>query len=152
MTKKTPLEEFHDAKKAREDAGLEALNKAGDEAEKTLKAETDPSLTLDQRLEIFKGLQAWPRIVLGLYNAELALAQEKRKNHGAPKYGREEPSETAFRVVGEAVRLGPDRIRDLCREGRRHLKERMPPKPEIRAAEFIKRLPLSEGSVFGPKP
>ena len=76
--------------------------------------------------EDFKSLQAWPRIVWGLYRAELAIAQKDRKEKGAPEDGREEPSEIAYRVVGKAIDLGADRVRVLCREGRRHLKQGMP--------------------------
>jgi hypothetical protein len=38
--------------------------------------------------------------------------------------------------VGRAVGLGLDRVRDLCREGRRHLKHGMPVKLKISAAQF----------------
>ena len=64
----------------------------------------------------------FPRIVLGLYRAELAIAQKDREQDGALEYGREKPSEIARRVVGEALHLGPDRVRDLCAMGRRHEK------------------------------
>jgi hypothetical protein len=142
VTKKTPLEEFEDAK-------LTALEKRLDDADKVLKAETDPTLTRDQRLKIFKDLQMWPRIVLGLYRAELAAAQKEREKereiHGVPEYGREMPSEIARRVVGEAIELGADRVRDLCREGQEHLNQGLTPRPEIRAAEFIKILRHARG-------
>jgi len=138
VTKKTPLEEFHDAR-------LKALEKATGEVEETHRAETDPALTPNQRLTIFKGLQAWPRIVLGLYRAERAAAKVERKRLGVPKYGRETPAEIARMVVGEAIGLGPDRVRDLCKEGTRHLNEGFPPRPEIRAAEFIEYLRRARG-------
>jgi hypothetical protein len=114
------------------------------ECESLVRAKSDPTLSVDQRSEIFKGLQSWPRIVLGLYRAELALAQKQRyterKEKRVPKIGREEPSEIARDAVAEALGLGPDRIRDLCREGDRHLKQGMPPQPEISVAEFKRQL------------
>ena len=82
----------------------------------------------------------FPRIVLGLYRAELAIAQKDREQDGALEYGREKPSEIARRVVGEALHLGPDRVRDLCAMGRRHEKEGMPPQAEMTAANFREAL------------
>ena len=67
------------------------------DAEKTVRALSDPDLSPKERLKIFKNWQAWPRIVWGLYRAELAIAQKDRKEKGAPEDGREEPSEIAYR-------------------------------------------------------
>ena len=140
MTKRTPLEK---QQKLRERAAAEVqaeMENVWADAEKTARARSDPDLFPDQRLEIFKSLQAWPRIVLGLYCAELAIAREERIKKGAPEYGREKPSETARYAVGDAVGLGPDRVRELCKEGLRHLNQGMPPKPEITAAMFRRML------------
>jgi hypothetical protein len=130
VTKRTPLEGFHAAR-------LDALEEAVTEAEKTLRAETDPALSPNERLAMFKRLQAWPRIVLAIYETELAIAQKDRNKRGSPGAQREEPSEVAYAMVGDALGLGPDRIRDLCREARRHQRQGLPPKHRMRAAEFI---------------
>jgi hypothetical protein len=136
MTKRTPLEKLHRVK-------LDLREQALADQEKTLLI-VDPHLSLspNERLDLFMALQAWPRIVLGLYRAELAFAQKERetekKENRVPKTG--QPSEIARAVVAEALGLGPDRIRDLCRNGDRHLKQGMPRKPEIRAAEFVDRV------------
>jgi hypothetical protein len=126
VTKRTPLEKFYDARR-------DALEQAIAERERARQAETDPALSPNERLDIFMGLQAWPRIVLGLYRAELAIAQSDPARKG-------EASDVAYDVVGESLGLGPDRIRDLCREGRRHEAQGMPPKPEITAAKFVDKV------------
>jgi hypothetical protein len=136
VTKRTPLENFQAFRRAALAAMQAELEKAFADAEGMVQAMLDPDLSPDQRLDILKSLQAWPRIVLGLYRAELAIAQKDREEKGCPKFGREEPSEIAQRVLGEALDLGPDRIRDLCKTGRRHEKEGMPQKAEITAAKF----------------
>jgi hypothetical protein len=135
VTKRTPLERFHAAR-------LDALEETVAEAEKTCRAETDPALSWEQRLHMFKRLQAWPRIVLGLYQAELAVAQKQK--HGAQQHGK--ASDMAFDIVGEALGLGPDRIRHLCREARGHLRQGLPARPKIRAAEFKHKFPLRRPS------
>ena len=110
------------------------------DAEKTVRAQSDPDLSPDERLEIFKSLQAWPRIVLGLYRAELAIAENNRKENDVPEYGREKPSEIAQRVVGDVIDLGPDRVRDLCKEGRRHLNQGMPSQGGNTTAAMFKQM------------
>lgn len=140
MTKRTPAEKYQ---KLRESVLAEiqaAAENVHAEAEKTLRALSDPDLSPDDTLEIFKTLQAWPRIVLGLYRAELIIAKKDRKDKGAPEYGQEMPSEIARNVVAEAVDLGPDRVRELCKEGLRHLKQGMPSRVETTAAEFREML------------
>ena len=99
-----------------------------------------PKSFIRKRLELFKSLQAWPRIVLGLYRAELAIASKDRKEKGAPEYGSEKPSEIARYAVGEALGLGPDRVRDLCKEGHRHLKQGMPSREETITAAMFKQM------------
>ena len=136
MTKRTPAEK---QQKLREQAAAEVqaeMENVYAEAEKIASAQSNPDLSFDERLEIFKTLQAWPRIVLGLYRAELGIARKDRSGKGAPEYGREKPSEIARYAVGDAIGLGPDRVHELCKEGSRHLKQGMPPKEEITAAKF----------------
>ena len=131
MTNRTPLEKFEIAK-------LDALEEVVADAEKTYRVETDPTLSPDQRLEILKGLQAWPRIVLGLYRSELAAAQKRKKENPDPEHG--EPSDRAYDKVGSAIGLKGDRVKALCLEGGRHLKQRMPQKPKISATEFTRKV------------
>jgi hypothetical protein len=137
VTKRTPREQLQAFRKDQLKRLRAEIDKAAAESVNTLRALSDRDLSLDQRLDIFKKLQAWPRIVLGLYCAELVIAQKDRKDNGTPEYGREEPSEIALRKVGEAVGLGPDRIRALCTEGRCHLEQGMPQMGVITAAKFM---------------
>jgi hypothetical protein len=144
MTKRTPLQEYRVALEKRNMA-LQTFGKAKEaqierflsDAEKVLQIETDGSLTPQQRLEILKSLQAWPRIVLGVYEAKRArVAQEARKNrHG-------EPSDIAYNAVGKVIELSGDRVKALCREGRQHEKEGMPPKLRVSVAAFKRYLRL----------
>jgi hypothetical protein len=127
------------------------MEKVFAESEKRMGALLDPNLSANQRLAIFKELQAWPRIVLGMYRAELARAQTDRKDHGIPAYGSEEPSEIAYRVIGDAVGLGPDRIRDLCRQDRRHEEQGMPHEPTAAVAQFKEELSGNVQTSLGPK-
>jgi hypothetical protein len=129
MTKRTPLQRY---RLAQESAKRKLREKGREEVEKTDRALFDPDLSPKERLDKLKKLQAWPRIVLGLYKAELAIARNDPKRN--PKLGT--PSDLARDAVGSAVELGADRIRDLCREGSRHLDEGMPARPEISAARF----------------
>jgi hypothetical protein len=145
MTKRTPLQERHAAleklhaawQKALEEfesKRLDAIERPVNDRDKIIRAETDPKLSPKERLEIFKGLQGWPRIVLGLYEAEL-------KNVTADD-GDGKPSDIAYEKVGNVVGLGPDRIKALCNEARRHLKEGMPAGfvVNMTAAEFERRI------------
>ena len=144
MTKRTPLQEYRAALEKR-NAALQAFGRAKEaaiervvsDAEKVLRIEKDGSLTSRKRLEILKSLQAWPRIVLGVYEAKRArVAQEARKNrHG-------EPSDIAYNAVGKVIGLSGDRVKALCSEGRRHLKEGIPPKPRVSVAAFKRYLRL----------
>jgi hypothetical protein len=161
--KQTPLQKYYaqlDAVTRKERTKLER------DAELTLRVEQDLDLSPAQRLDIFKRLQAWPRIVLGLYRAELAIAQKKKHAAGPEEYGDEKPSDTACRVIGEVLGLGPDRVHDLCAEGRQHESEGWPPKPRKSAAYFVaeklrgsatgtvtdKQTPkIRGGTVFAPK-
>jgi hypothetical protein len=153
VKKRTPREQLRALREAQLKLLQAEIEKASAEAENTVRALSDPDLSPDQRLDIFKKLQAWPRIVLGLYRAELALAQKDRKDNGTPEYGSEEPSEIALRIVGDAVGfLGPDRIHDLCREGRRHEREGMPQQGTVTVAQFEEVLsghvPESSAAVY----
>jgi hypothetical protein len=132
--KQTPLQRY----RARQDAvRLDEEAKLVRDAELMLKAEQDPDLSSAQRLAIYKRLQAWPRIVLSLYRAELEIAKAKKQESGPQDYGDEKPSETARRVVGEALSLGPDRIHDLCAEGRQQEGEGWARRPMKSAAYFV---------------
>ena len=131
------MQKLRESVAAKVQADMESVHA---DAEKTLRALSDPNLSFDKRLELFKSLQAWPRIVLGLYRAELAIASKDRKEKGAPEYGREKPSEIARYAVGEALGLGPDRVRDLCKEGHRHLKQGMPSRDETITAAMFKQM------------
>ena len=126
MTKRTPLER-HQALRQVE------IERAFTEAENALRIFENPKLSPGQRLEALKKQQDWPRTVLGLYRAERDVVDKKD--------GR--PSEVAHEVVGEALGLGPDRIRDLCREGRRHQRQGMPAKAKITASEFRRQLSIT---------
>ena len=127
MTKRTPLQDFQLAK-------LRALEKGLSDYEKTWRVHTDPSLSPTERLKIFKGLQAWPRIVLAIYEAELAIAQQQKRDNPTGVYGK--PSDIAYEKIAKVVRLESNRIHALCKEGRRHLREGLPGKPKISAARF----------------
>jgi hypothetical protein len=144
MTKRTPLQEYRAAlekwhaarEKAREQfesKKLDVIERVLDDRELIKRIETDPGLSPEERLTIFKRLRGWARIVFGLYETE-------RKAVSAADVGK--PSDIAYEKVGRVVRLGPDRIKTLCNEGRRQLKEGMSSGlvVEMTAAEFERRL------------
>jgi hypothetical protein len=155
--KLTPLE-THRAAVEKRDATIAAaqaefvatrnaeIKSARDVAEKILLVETDDKLTPAERLRILKGLPAWPRIVLGIYNAELKLARKRKKDNPITERGEhsaaDEPSDIAYEGVGGVVELGADRIKALCNEARQHLKEGQPAGfvVEISAAEFKRQI------------
>src|SRR5262252_5438356 len=129
MTKRTPLQEYR-AALAKRDAAIEKARKdletttsiwvkrAEEERERIKRIESDPSLSPEQRIALLMSLRGWPRIVLGLYQAELI-------NITAAD-GPGTPSDIAYENVGKVVGLGPDRIKALCSEARRQLREGMP--------------------------
>jgi hypothetical protein len=125
-----------------ENKKLDAIEKYLNDTDKIKRAETDSSLSAKERLEIFKSHLAWPRIVLGIYEAELAIAQKERNEKGPPEYGRLEPSEIAADAVGRVVGLKRDRIFKIVNEGRQHIADGQPQsnKVNITAAEFEKLL------------
>jgi hypothetical protein len=144
MTKRTPLREYRAAlekrnaaqEKARdrfESKKLDAIERALDDREKIWRIETDPNLSPDERLALCKSLLGWARMVLGMYGAELEAVS-------ADDVGRR--SEIAYEKVGKVVGLGPDRIKALCNEGRRQLKEGMSAELAVRmtAAKFERRM------------
>jgi hypothetical protein len=144
MTKRTPLQEYRAAldkwrvaqEKAREQfesKKLDAIERALDDREKIKRIETDSSLSPEDRLALCKSLRGWPRMVLGLYEGE-------KKAVSAADVGK--PSDIAYEKVGKVVRLGPDRIKALCNEARRQLKDRMSVAlvVEMTAAEFERRI------------
>ncbi len=146
MTKrKSPLQVINEALKKRDAAKeqaqktLEAITwawveKAKADRDEIKRAKTDPNLSPEERLKIFKSVQAWPRIVLGLYEAEREIAENAGEDG--------EPSDTAYQKVGEIVELGDDRVKALCNEGRQHLREGMSANMKIKmtAAEFEERI------------
>ena len=123
-----------------------AIESAGDVAEKIHRVETDDKLTPAERLKIPKGLPPWPRIVLGIYKAELEIARKRKKDNPITERGKpstaDEPSDIAYEKVGAVVGLSADRIKALCNEARQHLKEGQPAGfvVEISAAEFKRRI------------
>lgn len=139
MAKRTPLERYQKLRKQVSAEVRAQIENVLADANKTVLALSDPNLSYDVRLEIYKSLQGWPRIVLGLYRAELAIAQNNRKENDAPEYGQEKPSEIAQRLVGDVIGLGPDRVRDLCKEGRRHLNQGMPSQGETPRRQCLNR-------------
>jgi hypothetical protein len=107
--------------------------------EKILRVYEDPGLSPKERLEIFKSAKgAWPRIVLGFYEAERAIAEKQKKEN--PDEG--EPSDIAYEKVGKFIGVGEDRVKALCNEGRRQIREGLPDKLKVRKsiAEFKKLL------------
>jgi hypothetical protein len=134
MTKRTPLQEYRAALETFELAKLRAREKALSDYEKTFRVHTDPSLSPTERLQLFKSLQAWPRIVLGIYQAELTIAQKQKRDNPAGVHGK--PSDIAYEKIAKVVCLENDRIHALCKQGRRHLREGQPQKPKISAARF----------------
>jgi hypothetical protein len=117
------------------DEALEATvdNEIFGDAEKNMQA-YDHNLSPKERLRLFKSLKAWPRIVLGLYEAEHALAKKRKSETGDG----DEPSDIAYEKVAKVIGVGEDRVKALCAEGRQHLKAGAPSKPKISAAEFKK--------------
>jgi hypothetical protein len=143
MTKRTPLEKLEAIKQQTLAVGRAYIESDFVETEKMIRAISDPALSPKQRIKELKKLLVWPRIILGLYKAELAIAQKNKKEKGAAEHGH--PSDTALDIVGAAVGLKADRIKDLCKEGRHHVEDqRLPPKPEITAAEFKRILGTGE--------
>lgn len=140
--KLTPLQEYRAAVEKLNAAQLEYENRRLDaiegslnEIEKIKRIETDSGLTPNERLEIFKSLRAWPRIVLGIYEFENAAEKRKKKN---PVWADGKPSYRAYEKIGKVTGLSDDRIKDLCKEGRRHIREGQPKgiKENISAAQF----------------
>jgi hypothetical protein len=102
-------------------ACAEALAKHEADWNNLVRAQTDPCLTFVQRLELLKSLQAWPPIVLGLYQAEHEIAKSKFHNNY--------PSRIAAESVGDVIGLGEDRVLQLRKQGRRHIAQGMKPYP-----------------------
>jgi len=144
MTKRTPLQEYRAAlekwhtarEKAREQfesKKLDVIERVLDDRELIKRIETDPTLSPEDRLARCKGLRGWPRMVLGLYEGE-------KKAVPAADIGK--PSDIAYEKIGKVVNLGPDRIKALCNEARRQLKDGMPAGfvVEMTAAEIERRI------------
>jgi hypothetical protein len=153
VTKRTPRERLQALREGQLAAMQAEIENCFADAEARVGAMSDPNLSVDQRLKIFKNLRAWPRIVLGIYRAELAIAQKVRKENRAPEYGLERPCEIARHKVGKAVGLKPDRICDLCKEGRQHEKQGMPQEGDVAACDFKREvlstvLPDSLGAAY----
>ena len=86
--KLTVLQRFSAAKAKRDAARIAAEeeyeatveNVIFSDIEKIPRVYEDPSLSPKERLEVFKSANgAWPRIVLGLYEAERAIAEKQKK-------------------------------------------------------------------------
>jgi hypothetical protein len=150
MTKRTPFQEYRAAlakrNAAREKAQekfdtwrLDQVEKSLDDPHSIVLIEFDPSLSPEERLELFKSLQGWPRIVLGIYEAELEVAEARKRHNPASEHGK--PSDIAYERVGRAIGLGAERVKALCGEGRRQLREGMSAglKTKMTAAEFERR-------------
>src|SRR5262245_44936881 len=133
-SKLTPLEQYWNA-------AAEALTKFEPDWHNLIRAQTDPCLPCDQRLELLKSLQAWPRIVLGLYQAEHEIALSKPHN--------DYPSRIAAERVGKVIGLGEERVLQLRKQGRRHIAQGMKPYPKLTAKDFKKR--FSENMLIGTK-
>lgn len=121
-SKRTPLEQYWSA---------EALTKLETDWHNLVRAQTDPCLPFDQRVELLKSLQAWPRIVLCLFQAEHEIALSKPHN--------DYPSRIAAERVGKVIALGEERVLKLRKQGRRHIAQGMKPYPKITAKHFKKR-------------
>jgi hypothetical protein len=92
-------------------------NIAFSDLEKTMRAhDINLNLSPEERLEILKSLDAWPRIVLGVYEAERAIAENNPDKAG-------EPSDIAYEIVGKYIGVGDDRVKALCNEGRQQIRE-----------------------------
>ena len=142
MTKRTPLEQYAAWYKKALVLGQAEIEAYFAEQEDMVRVLSDASFSYKQRLARFKRFKAWPRIVLGLYEAELAVAQKNKEPNGRPY-------EFAHDKVEEAIELKAVRIRDLCREAKHHLSQGLPPQPQKTAAEFKQELSttLSEGEA-----
>jgi len=136
MTKRTLLERIKKRRKAQLALELEIIEDMFKDSEDLLRVKSDATLSSNQRLQALKQLEMWPRIVGEMYGCQLPIAQNNQNENGLPEYGREEPSETAREEVAEAIGLGPDRVRDLWREGQSHFKEGQWHKPKKNVAEF----------------
>ncbi len=157
MRRRTPLERVRAAKESR-DAAMAVAREKNDAAavaaalaefysamakelkraekakEDIERAIYDPSLSWDQRLKLFKSAKdLWPRMVLGMYEAELEAAQ-KEPNHG-------QPSDRAYQKVAKYLGLREDHIQKLCNEGRLLLQQGMSatPKEKMLMKEFVRK-------------
>jgi hypothetical protein len=83
MTKRTPLEKLEAIKQQTLAVGRAYIESDFVETEKMIRAISDPALSPKQRIKELKKLLVWPRIILGLYKAELAIAQKNKKEKGA---------------------------------------------------------------------
>jgi hypothetical protein len=151
MTKRTPSQEYRAAlakrdatiEKAEEEFDtwrLDQVEKSLDECDIIKQIEFDPSLSSERRLALCKKLRGWPRIVLGIYEAELEVAEARKRHNSASEHGK--PSDIAYGRVGRAIGLGTERVKALCGEGRRQLRDGMSAglKAKMTAAEFERRI------------
>lgn len=134
----TPEERRDAAQRDYLTAWWDALELSETEKANVNRVDNDPDLDPADRYMILETLHAWPRIVLSIYEGELAAAQRDRKSNGvADQHGREEPSEIAERKVGELLGVGADRVRQICGEARQHIRGGWPSKPKVTVAEFL---------------
>jgi hypothetical protein len=87
MTKRTPLERREKLRLTFEAAWREAINAEFAEQEKMVDLLSDPALPWRERLKRLKVLQSWPRTVLGIYEAELPIAQKEEEERPPPVAG-----------------------------------------------------------------
>ena len=132
MTKLTPLERYEEWQQKALQLGQAAIEANFADSEDMLRILSDAALSLKQRIKAFKRLQAWPRIVRGLYDAQLLIAQKQKKDNPAQVHG--EPSEIAYEEVGKAIGLKSDRVKDLCKKGLADLRQGLPSKTKPIAA------------------
>jgi hypothetical protein len=104
VTKRTPFQKLQQLRKDGSAAIEAEYEKTFADAEHTLTAASDPNLSFNQRLKIYSKLQAFPRIVLGLYRAELAVAQ-KDGGLGGPTLCRARSMPLPSRLAHRSARL-----------------------------------------------
>ena len=150
MRRRTPEQRLA-AARAKWEAALIVADKAEDalvdmtfsDLEKTIDAhDTGLDLSPEERLEKLKSSYAWPRIVLGLYEAERANAEADPKKEG-------EPSDIAYEIVGNYIGVREDRVKALCNEGRQQIRDGYSKKSKATISVATLKKLLSDLSAAG---